>query len=50
LFVALGMVYMLVTNWMNSKKHGIKETMELFKMLFFGLIILGVAAILVAVF
>lgn len=49
-FIALGMVYFVATNYMNKKKHTMKDTLDMFKTLFIGLIILGIVAILVAAF
>lgn len=49
-FIALGVVYFVVTDWLHKSKHTIKDTMEMFKVIFIAMVILGVAAILVAMF
>jgi hypothetical protein len=49
-FIALGMVYFIVSDWMKKKNRTIQDTMEMFKLIFVGLIMLGICAILVALF
>ena len=47
--VALALAYFVINDWVNKKKHSIKDTMDMFKTLLIGLIVLGVVAIIVAV-
>jgi len=49
-FIALALIYYTVNNFMQSKKKGIKEMMELIKVLFIGLIILTIVALIVSTF
>jgi hypothetical protein len=48
-FIGLAMVYFIVTNFMSGRRT-VKEMFDMFKMLFFGLIVLGVCAVLIALF
>jgi len=50
LFIALGLVYFIITGWMQKKRHTLKETLDMFIVLFLGLVVLIVVAVLVAVF
>jgi len=49
-FIALGLIYMVVQNYLHKKHSSLKDTLDLFTTLFIGLICIGIAAVLVAIF
>jgi magnesium-transporting ATPase (P-type) len=50
ILITLALLYFIVNNYMQKKRHTVKDMVELMKLMFFTLIFMGIIAMLIAVF